>query len=75
MLNNEEYQKTLVEYLDTLRPVNSKHRGKACCVGCDHSKCMFLDWCDVEPGAATIMFNAFNFNRMLEQWKEQVNEN
>lgn len=70
MLNEDEYKNTLVEYLDTLKPKNSKHRCKVTCLDCDHSKCMFREWCDVESGAATIMFNAFSFNRMLEKWKE-----
>lgn len=69
MLNEEEYQKTLVEYLDTLRPKNSKYRGKVTCQDCDHSKCMFVGWCDVEPGSATIIFNAYKFHEMLYRWK------
>lgn len=70
MLNEDEYKNTLVEYLDSIRLNNSLWKGKVTCLDCDHSKCMFVGWCDVEPGAATIMFNAFSFNRMLEQWKK-----
>jgi len=74
MLNEKDFQQTLIEYLDSLRPKNSKWNGKVACYDCDHSKCMFIGWCDVEPGGATIIFNAYKFNRMLEKWKENRND-
>ena len=74
-MNEKEFQQTLIEYLDSLRSKTSKWKGKVTCQDCDHSKCMFKGWCDVEPGGATIIFNAFTFNRMLKQWKERANDN
>ena len=75
MLNEKDYQETLVKYLDSLRPKNSRWKGKVTCYDCDHSECMFVGWCDVEPGGATIMFNAHKFNEMLEKWKAKEGNN
>ncbi len=74
MLNEKDYQETLVKYLDSLRPKNSKWKGKVTCQDCNHLACMFQRYCDVEAGGATIMFNAYKFNEMLEKWKEKEGE-
>lgn len=74
MLSEKEYKETLIEYLDSLRPQNSKWRGKVTCQDCNHLECMFQRYCDVEAWGATLICNAHNFNKMLEKWKERKNE-